>query len=923
MPRTALSSISDFVARSLAATRRTDADLALLAQKSLTPEAIESLYGQMATGDTATDLRALRREILLTLAAKNFLHSDPFHETADAMSAFADFAVNVALKAAANDLSKRFGIPCDAGGRPQDLLIYGMGKLGGNELNVSSDIDLVFAFDEDGFCKPQAGQTIRREISNAEFFERLGKKVIALISEMTAEGFVFRVDMRLRPNGNAGPLAVSSEMLETYFYSQGREWERFAWLKARLISKPVFGTQTDFEATAKRFDALISAFVYRRYVDFGAMSAISSIHALISEEVAQKEDSRLSSGVNIKLGRGGIREIEFYVQTFQIVRAGKDKSLRDRNTLSSIKRLHSAGFLTDDVADRLTTAYIFLRNLEHVLQLMDDEQTQTVPVDPERFARVAAFLSKAPETLQEELTFVRTFVQDNFDALFEAGDKTRSADVFEMIVNAGATLNEATFIAMLKKSGYDFTDDVLKQLIHLVSGKSAESRSGMSRKNLSSVLTSALKIIEAVPNKTKDAVCARFLRFMEVIAGKSTYVALLAQYPVALKKVVDFIATSSFATDFLMRHPVILDELVNNRTDPITEETPVSWEGFKEDFRRFVAQNASDKEEQLDSLRDAYHGALFKVLAADLEGRMRLETIADHMSALTDAVLELALEIAWEDVATRHRAKPAFAIVAFGKLGGKERGYTGDLDLVFVYEDDHPEAFKNYMRLARRLMTVLTIQTASGSLFEVDLRLRPDGDNGPMVTTFERFCRYEENADGAGAWLWEHQALTRARFAAGDVSLGRKIEAERLKVLAMPRNRQSVLDEIRAMREKMLAAKPAKADLFDIKHDFGGMIDVEFSVQACVLAYASEKPALLDNFGNNRLLSIMADEELIDRELATKAMDAYRAYRAYQKKIRLADGTADVTVGKDVFTDERQTVQALFVAVFGVLPQNR
>lgn len=919
MSETQLASLSHFVRRATRGEDFSDEDLAALGGERLTPDSLRALYGELACGDVGASLRRLRKAVLLRLAAKNHYGGDPYAETVAAMTAFARLAVDEAVRTCARELARRFGVPRDASGEPEDLVVFGMGKFGGAELNVSSDIDLVFAFDSDGRCAAQDGSP-RTEISSMEFFTRLGKKVIALLSEVTDEGFVFRVDMRLRPNGGAGPLVVSFDMLETYFYSQGREWERFAWLKAEVVSGPVFSDSGRFAQSRAAFMKLIEAFVFRRYVDFGAMRAISSIHGLICEQVREREAASASQGRDIKLGRGGIREIEFYVQAFQLIRGGKQPVLRSRNTLEAIARLKAAGLVGRRDAHELSLSYVFLRNLEHALQFMDDEQTHALPVDPAEFARVAAFLRESREELREDLARVIACVQAKFDALFASGGRADSGDVFDAIVNAGATLNEPTFLKMLRAAGFAFSDEVLARVVALVSGKTAAGQSDLSQRNLSAVLNLGLKtVLEAAP-EGPDALAQRFLSFLEVIVGRSTYVALLAQYPPVLKKVVDFLAASGFASDFLMRHPVILDELVNNRTDPVTEKSAVSWEPFKADFRRFVAQNDPDKETLLDALRDAYHASLFRVLAADLEGRLTVERVADHVSALTDAVLELALEAAWRDTPGRHRDKPAFAIVAYGKLGGKERGYTGDLDLVFVYEDAHPEAFRTYVRLARRLMTVLTVQTGAGSLFEVDLRLRPDGEGGPMVASFERFCRYEENADGAGAWLWEHQALTRARFAAGDAELGERFEAEREKVLAIERDPARVFAEIRAMRRKMLEARVPEPGRFDLKRDFGGMIDVEFAVQAAILAYASKKRALLDNFGNNRLLSIMAREGLIPRELAERAAEAYRALRLWQKKVRLASGSAEVTVEEGAFAKERRAIEELFETVLGGRP---
>ena len=913
-----LSEITPFVSRFLSLTGRTGRANEI-AQEECTPEWISERFESfLAEVPWESALRRLRKEILLRLALRSYLGAAGYKEVTRVMTDFARFALRRAVRENANLLAKRFGTPRGEDGRPQDLIVFAMGKLGGGELNVSSDIDLVFAYDANGLCAaPDGGSALRKEISNADFFTRLGRKVIRSLAEVTPEGFVFRVDMRLRPNGDSGPLAVSFDMLEEYFYTQGREWERFAWLKAGIISEPVFSQVEDFSLTKKNFMDLVRAFVFRQFVDYSALTAISALHTLIREQVSNREDGER----DVKLGRGGIREIEFYTQTFEIIRGGKIRALRTPNTLEALSLLPTYGLAPEDTVRQMAEDYIFLRDTEHALQFMQDEQTQVLPSDPRKLVQIAAFLKMAPGVFLKRISEARSRVEQKFDELFLQREKEAPSDIWDVIMHGGASLNEGTFISMLRKDGYTFSEANLKRIVCLIAGKTAASQSETSRQNLSIVISGALRrILRGTSGITPDEACARFTDFMAVILKRSTYVALLAQYPPVLNKVVDFITLSSWAAGFLTRHPIILDELVNNRTDAITQDSPVCWDSFRESFQHFASEHCDDREGLMDALRDMYHAALFRVLVADLEGRLTVEKMADHMSALVDTVLSLALSMAWGEVTDRHRESPAFAIAAYGKLGGKEREYTGDLDLVFLYQDDDPRALRNYVRLARRLMTILTIRTAAGGLFEVDLRLRPDGEDGPLVTSFTRFTEYEENASGNGAWLWEHQALTRARFVCGDAALGREFEKEREKVICFERDPEAVRSSILEMRRKILANNPPAAGFFDIKHDFGGMIDVEFTVQACVLSFASEKPVLTRNLGNTALLGILAKEGILNEAVASAAARAYRALRQEQKKARLQKAGGLIRVAEGTLVRERDAVKKLFLSVFHEAP---
>ena len=409
----------------------------------------------------------------------------------------------------------------------------------------------------------------------------------------------------------------------------------------------------------------------------------------------------------------------------------------------------------------------------------------------------------------------------------------------------------------------------------------------------------------------------RFLNLLDVIAGRSTYVSLLCQYPAVAERVARFLATSAWAAEFLTAHPIILDELVDERSIVIDNDTVVDWSGWKDDVWTALQAVEGDQESQMNIIRDSHHGAVFRLLVADLEGRLTVERLADQLSALADAVIEIVITLAWQTIASRHRDIPKFAVVAYGKLGGKELGYSSDLDLIYLFDDDDMSAVKNYTRLVRRMMSWLTVQTSSGILFDVDLRLRPNGENGLVVSSLEMFKRYQRNEDGTGAWPWEHQALTRARFCAGDREIGEAFEKERADILCLPRLKDEVFQNVVDMRQKMLEGHANPTKRFDLKHDRGGMVDVEFAVQAMVLAYSHDHPELINNFGNIRLLQMAAEAGLIPTDVAANAAAAYRRYRAIQREIRLERGDGAARIEHSMVIDEIAAVNALWAAVFG------
>ena len=869
----------------------------------------------------AADLRGLRRRVIASLIVRDATGACGLPEVVSTTTALAELAVQRVVAVHARELAEVHGVPTSEAGEPQDLLVIGMGKLGGGELNVSSDIDLIFVYDEDGETRPLPGGGDIRPLSNHEFFIRLGRRVIPAISDVTADGYVFRVDMRLRPNGDAGPLAVSSAMLEEYLMVQGREWERFAWLKGRVVSAPVFASPGQFDRQAASIFAVVRPFVFRKYLDFGAINALRELHGLIRAESSRRNAGREERADNVKLGRGGIREIEFIAQAFQIIRAGRDPGLRSRSTLETLATLGRQGVLPAATCDRLATSYVFLRNLEHALQYVDDAQTHALPPDREARARVARLLGAASvEAMLGEYRAVQDFVDGVFDAVFSEPTETTRQAPMPASWNTPGDGDDAPLVDHLEEQGFRDPPGTAQRLRGVLNGRrvqgaSAGARAGIERL-LQRALVSAIELSHgpgAAHDIGPDEHFARFAQLAEVIAGRNTYVTLLNQFPHAFERVMRMLAASRWAADYLVLHPILLDELLDER---LHEREP-DWAAWSAMVRRQLDEADGDQERQMNLLRDVHHAQVLRLLVADLDGRLTVERLADHLSALADFTLGLTLERVWATIAKRHREVPRFAVIGYGKLGGKELGYASDLDLIFLFDDDHPDAPDVYSVLARRLVTWLTAQTSSGNLFDIDLRLRPNGNAGLMVSSLDAFSRYQRNEDGMGAWVWEHQALTRARHCAGDFELGHRFEAERVHVLTQVRDLAKLKSEVLAMRQKMLDGHPNASALFDLKHDRGGMVDIEFIVQYLVLAHSHRHGDLVRNLGNIALLQMASGMRLIDMTLAREVADAYRTFRALQHRLRL-NGAERARVEPAEVEAQAAAVRRLWAEVFGV-----
>jgi glutamate-ammonia-ligase adenylyltransferase len=848
-------------------------------------------------------MRRVRNLVIATLIARDLGGQADLAEVVETMSRFADFAVQTHVAALTRDMRSLYGTPVgQESGKAQELVVLGMGKLGGDELNVSSDVDLIFVYPEDGeTVLEQPGQ---RQLSNHEFFIRLGKKLIGDLSEITEDGYTFRVDMALRPNGASGPLVASFNMVEEYLIVQGREWERYAWIKARALT----GGPEDIAA----LENIVQPFVYRRYLDFSSIDAMRNMHAQIRAEVRRQEARHPERNQNVKLGRGGIREIEFLAQVFQLIRGGRDPELRDRSTRRTLDILAQKRLLGEEEVGQLQQAYVFLRNLEHRLQYLDDAQTHTLPVSEEDRLTVAQMAGFADvPALMAELDRQRAIVAAQFDQMFSEKkaahtdeEGTRSRPELSAVLSDGDT--EEAIAAHLSALEFDNPLVAARRLTAMWNSPRLQAMPQNSRNLMVSLVNDALPAIAAITGE-RSATLGRLLDFFDAIARRASYLALLTEYPQALQRVIRMMAASGWAAGYLTRHPLLLDELLDDHT----LHSPPDWTAFAAECQRQLDAVPGDTERQMDVLRELHHAQLLRLLAQDLEGDLTVERLADHLSSLADVLIGATLTAAWQTVRTRHREVPRFAVIAYGKLGGKELGYASDLDVVFLYDDDDPEAPGNYARLAQRFITWMTTHTPAGILFDVDTALRPDGASGLIVSSITSFEKYQMSS----AWVWEHQALTRARFCAGDSAIGQRFEALREQVLRLSREPEQLRHEILAMRKKMHDAHPNRSPLFDLKHDEGGMIDIEFMVQFLVLRHAAQYPQLTGDIGNIALLKLCGELGLIDQVLAQQVADAYRMFRKLQHQIRL-QGEERARVGLERIAGERASVEALYAQVF-------
>ena len=888
--------------------RRYEAELALLAPGLPVRASIDALIDELLARGRAlpSALRVARHVVIERLAVLDIEQAAPMTDITRAMTELAEATLDRALVQAYADQDERHGPPLNEQGERIDFWVVGMGKLGAHELNVSSDIDLIYVYEEDG-------QTTGPKVITAhEYFAQVARSLYTLIGDTTDDGFVFRVDLALRPNGNSGPPVVSLSMLEEYFLVQGREWERFAWLKSRVIAPSASITS----GRAKQLSATVTPFVYRRYLDYGVFDGLRQLHRKVREEAQRRAAGRPERANDVKLSRGGIREIEFIVQLLQVVRGGQFPEMRTRSTLKALDKLAAGGLMKPESAKRLAEAYVFLRRVEHRIQFLDDQQTHVLPTSDADLGWIARSMgftcTEDTCELLQHLGETREFVAMEFDALLHDGKTPASPAGNDGCRSCGQPPQPVDSPAFIERLPPALADRVRGWVDHpRVRMLREESKLRLSKL----VMRSAQAVADG---SCSQEAAGRFIDWLEPLLRRESYLALLVERPEVQNRLLRLLGLARWPAQFLMRHPGVIDELADERLLHGRFERDSYIADLEARHTAWSRFNQADEESLLDTLRRAHHAEVFRTLVRDVEGHISVEQVADDLSALADATVECSISWAWQHLKQRHRDTPQFGVIAYGKLGGKELGYGSDLDLVFIFDDtaetDTDTAVVAYGAFVRKLINWLTTRTAVGELFDIDTALRPNGNSGLLVTSLTSYKNYQEGRGSNTAWTWEHQAITRARYCAGAPGLAPRFEAVRRAVICAERDPVALRGEIQAMREKLRAARPVKEGFFDVKHSPGGMVDAEFAVQYLVLAHGRQHPGLLDNVGNIALLQRAEACGLLPAGVGIAAADAYRELRRAQHRARLDEKPTQVDPASAA--TERDAVLALWRTVF-------
>jgi len=873
-----------------------------------TRASMQALFAELQTTgmEIGAALRTVRQLVVERLVCLDCNDHAPLSTITGAMTELAEFVLDTAYIESARLLDQMHGAPLSAQGTRADLCIVGMGKLGARELNVSSDIDLIYIYDQDG---ETAGDTNGRgRISNQEYFGKMVRSMYALLGDTTEHGFVFRVDLALRPNGNSGPPVVSLGALEEYFHVQGREWERFAWLKSRVVAP----SQSIGSACAQGLRSVVSPFVFRRYLDYNVFDALRILHRQIRDHATKRSAGKPERSNDVKLSRGGIREIEFTVQLLQVVRGGQFPELRTRPTQSALQKLARASLMPQATADALGRAYVFLRQVEHRIQYLDDQQTHILPTadaDLEWIARTLGFPDSC--AFLRELDSHRELVAQEFDALLGGAQKECKG------CNGGANASASTpgasdFDELLAPLSGQFRERVSSWRDHpRILALREESRARLARL----VLRTAQWVTEG---KVSEIAAVRLADWIEPLLRRESYLALLLERPNVHERLLHMLGAARWPARYLLKHPGVIDELAGSA---MLEERFDAQDFERELERRRAALQGTgedDDETLLNLLRRAHHAEVFRILARDVEGRLTVEQVADDLSALAEALLRTTTRWCWDRLKNRHRPDCHFGIIAYGKLGGKELGYGSDLDIVFVYDDQDDRAGEVYGALVRKLINWLTVKTGEGDVYEIDTALRPNGNSGLLVTSINAYANYQEQRGSNTAWTWEHQAMTRARCVLGDEGLHARFDAVRSAVIGAERDSVGLREEIGSMRAKVRASHPVRGTQFDVKHSPGGMVDIEFAVQFLVLSQGCKHPELLANAGNIALLLRAQACGLLPGHVGENAAQAYRMLRQIQHRARLNEEPTQVDVAQ--VEQERAAGLALWAAVFDPAP---
>jgi glutamate-ammonia-ligase adenylyltransferase len=850
---------------------------------------LQSMLSELA--DEAEFMRTLRQTRnyeMVRIAWRDIMGLADLHETMRDLSNLADAAMDASLAWLYRGESEGLGVAADPSGTPQQLVVIAMGKLGAHELNFSSDIDLIFAY-------PHEGETSggKRSLSNQEFFTRLGQKLIRVLGEVTADGFVFRVDMRLRPFGESGPLVLSFDAMELYFTTHARDWERYAMIKARCAAG-------DLQA-GERLLKLLRPFVYRRYIDFGAFQALREMKALINAEVKRKGITG-----NIKLGPGGIREIEFIGQTFQLIRGGRCPALQTRPILEVLGHLDDLGYLPSQTVAELSNAYRFLRDTEHRLQEVNDQQTQTLPKHPTEQERLA-FAMGFPdwETFSEALETHRRRVQRCFTQLLERTEESPAAATDQAKPDLGELWrqinNQELAVSTLARLGYEDPEAIWAILNKLPEQGRLRRMSQRAQERFARLMPMLIGAVAKSPRQ--QTTLEHLVKLLEAIAHRSVYLALLAEHPEALAQLTRLCSASPWISGLLTRQPILLDELL----DPRVLYAPPTPGGLRSQLEHQLAQiPEGDLEQEMNVLRHFKHTQVLRVAAADVAGVLPVSEVSDHLTAIAETALDATLRLATRHLARKHgapicidagaRRVAGFAIITYGKLGGIELGYGSDLDIIFLHNSRGEDQVTNgpypvdnnvfFTRLGQRIIHLLTTITPAGRVYDIDTRLRPSGASGLLVSSVDAYRDYQQRL----AWTWEHQALVRARPVVGAREVMEDFLAIRRATLQRQRDEPTLRREIREMRERMRQELSRKdPGMFDLKQAPGGITDIEFMVQYGVLRWAAACPGLLTETSNWHLLEAFAAHGLLAKEDCDALREAYFAYRAKTHALALQE----------------------------------
>lgn len=861
-------------------------------------------------------LRQIRRREMVRIIWRDVTGLARFQETASDLSYLADACIEQTLQVLYPMLEAEWGRAYyPDSGKPMPLVVLGMGKLGAEELNLSSDIDLMFAFSDEG--ETRGG---RRALAHRDYFMRVGQKLIKALDENTALGFVFRVDMRLRPYGASGALALSFRAMERYYEEQGREWERYAMIKARAIG-------SDNGDGARLLQAL-KPFVYRRYVDFGVIESLRDLKKLINQEVLRKGNQE-----NVKTGAGGIREVEFIAQVFQLIRGGQDVELQQRNLLRVMEVIRDLELLPMDVVLSLCDDYIFLRNVEHRIQALQDRQTQLLPADEDDRSRIALGLGFADwSAFHQALKQVRQRVRTHFDNLIAAPHEQEEVEVLDQAVSLWISDQpEEDALDDLKQLGFNQVSQVLERLQEFRYCRQVTHMQAVARERLDRLMPMLINACahQENPGLTLD----RVLRLLESITRRSAYIALLVENPGSLDRLAMLFGASPWVADIIARYPLLLDTLLNEAT----LLSPPDKDSLQHELRQTLLRIPEDDlERQMDALRQFKLTHVLRVAASELAETLPIMKVSDYLTWLAEVLLQAVLELAWRQMVEKHGTpsredgelcSPDFIIVGYGKVGGIELSYQSDLDLVFIHDaagagsTDGEKSIENgvfFTRLGQRIIHILTTKMASGELYEADMRLRPSGNSGLLVSSLKAFGEYQHKQ----AWNWEHQALVRSRVVAGCPRLANRFNELRAAILSETRDEQKLKQEVVAMRVKMLGHLSTYKDVelneerfgeeqvFDLKHDPGGIVDIEFLGQYLVLRWARERPALCRWTDNMRILDSALQEGLLDRDQVGCLQSAYLQYRSQTHVLALQNSKGKVSAHR--FVGERRQVRQIW-----------